>query len=192
MAERTRSLTPPELAVKVSECLAAAGVQHAIGGAIAFGFHAEPRGTLDVDMNVFVAADAPEATLEALAEHGICFDFAEALEAIKTRGDLFLAHRGCRLDLFFNSIPLQEAASHRTRQIDLLGKRVPILSAEDLVVLKLLFNRHKDIVDIERLMEVSTQGLDRDYIRDWLIQCVGTDDSRVATWDSLVRSRSPS
>ena len=32
------------------------------------------------------------------------------------------------------------------RQIDLLGKRVPILSAEDLVVLKLLFNRHKDIV----------------------------------------------
>lgn len=176
MAEHTRSLTPPELAVEVSECLAAAGVQHATGGATAFGFHAEPRGTLDVDMKVFVAADAPEATLEALAEHGIRFDFAKALEAIKTSGDLFLAHRGCRLDL---SIPLQEAASHRTRQIDLLGKRVPILSAEDLIVLKLLFNRHKDIVDIERLMEVSAQSLDRDYIRHWLVECVGIGHRRL-------------
>lgn len=187
MASRSRHLTPPELAVEVSACLQDAGIQHAIGGAIAFGFHAEPRGTLDVDMNVFVAADAPEATLEALAAYGISFDFVTAREAIAARGDLFVEHRGCRLDLFFNSIPLQETASHRTRLVDLLGKRVPILSAEDLVVLKLLFNRHKDIVDIERLMETSPEDLDQDYIRHWLTECVGPDDSRVATWDSLVR-----
>ena len=77
-------------------------------------------------------SDTPEATLEALAAYGIPFDFAEARETIATRGGLFLAHRGCRLDLFFNSIPLQEAASERTRQVDLLGKRVPILSAEEI------------------------------------------------------------
>ncbi|MCY3821085.1 MAG: hypothetical protein OXH52_17310 [Gammaproteobacteria bacterium] len=188
MARRTRLLTPPELAVEVSAWLAGAGIQHAIGGAIAFGFHAEPRGTLDVDMNVFVAADAPEVALQALADHGVRVDFAEASRAIASRGDLFLEHRGCRLDLFFNSIPFQEAASRRTREVVLLGRRVPILSAEDLVVLKLLFNRHKDIVDIERLLETSAQGLDADYIRRWLIECVGVDDSRVATWDSLLES----
>ena len=59
VAGRTRHLTPPELAVEVSACLQDAGIQHAIGGAIAFGFHAEPRGTLDVDMTVFVAATRP-------------------------------------------------------------------------------------------------------------------------------------
>ena len=68
MARVKRPLTPPELAVEVSECLASAGIQHAVGGAIALGFHAEPRGTLDVDMNVFVAADAPEAALQALSK----------------------------------------------------------------------------------------------------------------------------
>lgn len=64
---------------------------------------------------------------------------------------------------------------------------MPILSAEDLVVLKLLFNRQKDIVDIERLMEIGPEDLDQDYIRHWLTECVGPDDTRVATWDSLVR-----
>ena len=186
MARSARQLTPAELAVDVSECLGRAGIRHAVGGALALGFHAEPRGTLDVDMNVFVTADQPEAVLQALADHGIPFDSAEARETIGTRGDLFLEHRGCRLDLFFNSVPFQEAASRRVQHVDLLGRSVPILSAEDLVVLKLLFNRHKDIVDIERIMETSTKALDHAYIRRWLVECVGADDSRVGTWDSLL------
>ena len=185
MARSKRSLTPPELAVEVSAWLTDAGIQHAVGGAIAFGFHAEPRGTLDVDMNVFVAADAPEAALQALADQGVRFDFADACQAIASRGDLFIAHQGCRLDLFFNSIPFQEAASHRTKDVTLLGRRIPILSAEDIVVLKLLFNRHKDIVDVERLVEIAAEGLDKGYIRHWLTECVGADDSRVAAWDAL-------
>ena len=186
MARVKRPLTPPELAVEVSECLASAGIQHAVGGAIALGFHAEPRGTLDVDMNVFVAADAPEAALQALSNHGVSVDFAEAHEAIASRGDLFLEHRGCRLDLFFNSIPFQEAASRRTQEVVLLGRHVPILSVEDLVVLKLLFNRRKDIVDVERMLQTSTGGLDIAYVRRWLVECVGADDSRLTTLESLL------
>lgn len=51
VARRTGLLTPPELAVEVSAWLAGAGVQHAIGGAIAFGFHAEPRGHVKCHLN---------------------------------------------------------------------------------------------------------------------------------------------
>ena len=85
-----------------------------------------------------------------------------------------------------NSIPFQEAASRRTHEVVLLGRHVPILSAEDLVVLKLLFNRHKDVVDVERMLQTSTEGLDTAYIRRWLIECVGADDSRIATFESLL------
>lgn len=63
---------------------------------------------------------------------------------------------------------------------------MPILSAEDLVVLKLLFNRHKDIVDVERMLQTSTDGLDTAYVRHWLIECVGAGDSRIATLESLL------
>lgn len=177
---RTERLTPPELAVAISRMLAAAGIPHAVGGALALGFYAAPRGTSDVDLNIFVDADDPDAALEALRAGGVQIE-PGAARTIADRGDLFVQHGGCRLDLFFSSIPLQHRAAQRTRQVELLGASVPILSAEDLVVLKLLFNRHKDIVDIEHLIAAVGSELDRTYVRSTLIECVGEDDSRVAT-----------
>ena len=136
MAQPQTNLTPPELAVEVSRILAGAGIEHALGGALALGFHAEPRGTLDVDLNIFVDADAPGEALDALSDGGIAIERRAAIAIIASRGDLFLRHRGCRLDLFFNSIPFHARAASRTRTVNLLGARVPILSAEDLIVLQ--------------------------------------------------------
>ena len=184
MARAARDLTPPELAVEVSGFLRAAGLDHAVGGALALGFYAEPRGTLDVDLNIFVDADEPGEALDALSGGGVAIDHEHAIPTIASRGDLFLRHRGCRLDLFFNSIPFHASASRRTREVHLLGSRVPILSPEDLIVLKLLFNRHKDIVDIERIVAAGT-ALDWPYIRHWLIECVGEEDARMATLNTL-------
>ena len=185
MARAAQDLTPPELAVEVSGFLRTAGIEHAVGGALALGFYAEPRGTLDVDLNVFVDADEPGEALDALSAGGIAIDHEHATATIASRGDLFLRHRGCRLDLFFNSIPFHASASRRTREIRLLGARVPILAPEDLIVLKLLFNRHKDIVDIEHIVAVAGADLDWPYVRHWLIECVGEDDARMATLDTL-------
>ena len=180
----TKRLTPPELAVAVSRMLAAAGIPHAVGGALALGFYAAPRGTSDVDLNIFVDADDPHAALDVLKAGGVEVD-PTAARTIAARGDLFVEHGGCRLDLFFSSIPMQHRAAQRTRQVDLLGTSVPILSAEDLVVLKLLFNRHKDIVDIEHLIAAVGRELDRAYIRSVLIECVGEDDLRMATLERV-------
>ena len=186
MARAARELTPPELAVEVSGLLRAAGIDHAVGGALALGFYAEPRGTLDVDLNIFVDADAPGEALDVLSAGGIALDRDHAIAVIASRGDLFLRHRGCRLDLFFNSIPFHASASRRTREVYLLGVRLPILAPEDLIVLKLLFNRHKDIVDIERIAVAVGPALDWSYVRRWLIECVGEDDARMATLNTLL------
>lgn len=187
MARTARNLTPAELAVEISRLLTDAGIGHAVGGALALGFYADPRGTSDVDVNVFLAADQPAVALDALVAGGVELDRKEAAKSIASRGDLFLEHRGCRLDLFFNSIPLHASASQRAHGVNLLGVEVPILSVEDLVVFKLLFNRHKDVVDIEAMVEESGDKLDLQYVRHWLIECVGEDDARVETWNALVR-----
>ena len=89
----------------------------------------------------------------------------DAARVVAKHGDLFLAHGGCRLDLFLNSIPLHLRAAQRTRTMSLLGHDIPILSVEYLVVLKLLFNRHKDIVDIEHIVAAIGDDLDRQYIQ---------------------------
>lgn len=168
----------------VSGALRSAGIEHAVGGALALGFHAEPRGTYDVDLNIFVAAEEADAALDVLRGTGI--EMADDAAAIVAeRGDIFLMHGGCRLDLFFNSIPLHSRAAGRTRTVSLLGERIPILSAEDLIVLKLLYNRHKDIVDIERIVAAVGERLDRGYVRAAIIECVGEEDPRLATWDAV-------
>ena len=186
MARAARDLTPPELAVEVSGFLRAAGIDHAVGGALALGFYAEPRGTLDVGLNIFVDADEPGEALDALSAGGVAIDRAHAIATIASQGDLFLRHRGCRLDLFFNSIPFPASVSRRTREVHLLGARVPILAPEDLIVLKLLFHRHKDIVDIERIVAAKGADLDWPYVRRWLIECVGEEDPRMDTLNTVL------
>ena len=184
---RSKPLTPPELAVEVCGMLRSTGIEHAVGGALALGFYAEPRGTYDLDLNIFVAAEKADAALDVLRSGGI--EVGEgAAQIVAERGDLFLAHGGCRLDLFFNSIPLHLRAARRTRIVSLLGKSVPILSPEDLIVLKLLFNRHKDIVDIEHIVAAVGEQLERGYVRDSIIECVGEEDSRLATWEAASAS----
>ena len=182
---QSEQLTPPELAVKVCGMLRSAGIEHAVGGALALGFYAEPRGTYDLDLNVFVAAEDADEALQVLRAGGVEIG-EDAAHVVAERGDLFLAHGGCRLDLFFNSIPLHPRAAKRTRTVSLLGHSIPILSAEDLIVLKLLFNRHKDIVDIEHIVAAIGEELDQAYIRTAIIECVGEDDSRLATWEATV------
>jgi len=51
----------------------------------------------------------------------------------------------------------------------------------------LLFFRGKDLVDVERVVAAGRKTLDREYVREWLTACVGTDDSRVEKWDELCR-----
>jgi hypothetical protein len=96
-----------------------------------------------------------------------------------------------RVDLFFNSIPLHDAAARRTVRKPLLGRSVPMLSAEDTILFKLMFFRGKDLVDIARA--VSTQGvlLDRSYVRNWLVELAGEDDRRTVKWDELCRELPP-
>ena len=59
------------------------------------------------------------------------------------------------------------------------------LSAESIAVFKLLFFRLKDRVDLERLVAVRGDRLDRAYIRRWIVDMMGEDDERVLAWDAL-------
>jgi len=68
----TRADNPAELAVLISRCLEDAGIPYAVGGAVAYGFWGVPRGTQDLDLNLFVPAEqaagvrAPEKVGRAL------------------------------------------------------------------------------------------------------------------------------
>jgi hypothetical protein len=174
-----------EVARLLADALERAGIPHAIGGAISLGYWAEPRGTHDVDINLFLEPDQSGPALDALVEAGLDIDRNEAIASGRERGDARGFLQGMRVDIFFNSIPLHGAAAKRLRFVPLRGRPIAILSPEDLSVLKLLFNRPKDWLDVEKILATQGPQLDRTYVRHWLVDAVGEEDQRVARWDAL-------
>ncbi len=176
-----------ENALRIAAELDARGIPYAIGGAIAFGIWAVPRGTVDVDVDVFVDPTQQEPVFDALAAVGVVLDRTEA--AVRaTRDGMYVGRLdGMRVDVFVPSLPFyDEAARTRVRYAG-HSQAAWFLSAEAIAVFKLLFFRGKDIVDLERLVAVQGQRLDAAYVRRWIVDMLGETDERVRRWDQLVR-----
>lgn len=174
-----------EIAQQLAAALDAASVPYAIGGAIAYGLWGDPRGTHDVDINLFVGGDALDGALDALESAGVEIDRDEARRADREGATLEGRCRGMRVDLFTPSIPFSwEAGETRVRMEGPSGAAW-YLSAEATAVFKLLFFRPKDLVDLEKLVAVQGEDLDRGYVRRWLVEMMGEDDERVEAWDRL-------
>jgi hypothetical protein len=170
----------------LADALEKAKIPYAIGGAIALGYWAPPRGTHDVDINVFVAADGAGPAIDALRDAGVEMERSEALRTAADRGDARGSFRSMRVDVFFSTIHVHDSAAQRVRVVPLEERPVRVLSAEDLAVLKLLFYRGKDLVDVEQLVSMQGAALDRAYVRRWLVESVGEADHRIAWWDRLL------
>jgi len=166
--------------------LEAQGLAYAIGGAVAYGYWGVPRATVDVDLNLFVEGDDLRHAIAALRLGGAEIDEASALASSEARGDFRGRVSGMRLDVFTPSIEFSFEAGRTRVRTELLGEPVWILSAEATAVFKLLFFRPKDVLDLERLVAVQGERVDRAYIRGWLVDMMGEEDVRVRRWDRIV------
>jgi hypothetical protein len=175
-----------EAGLAIAHALEQAGVPYALGGALALGAHGVPRGTLDVDVNVFVAEPQLAGVLQRLRDLGVDLDLEAALLRAKRDGMCVGRWAGMRIDVFVPSIPFShEAGRTRVQLEDPSGESVWFLSAEAITIFKLLFFRPKDLADLERLSAVQGPDLDRAYIRRWITEMMGEDDERVAAWDRI-------
>lgn len=160
-------------------------MSYAIGGALALAIAGVPRGTADVDVNVFVPEARVRDVMAVLSNLGIAFPPA-APERARSEGMFVGRWDGMRIDVFLPSIPFAfEAERCRVRVTDDSGWSGWFLSAEALAVFKLLFFRGKDLVDLERLVAVRPE-LDQAYVRRWIVDMMGDDDERTLRWDDIV------
>jgi hypothetical protein len=158
----------------VHEHLSAAGIDHAVGGAIALAVHVrEPRFTADIDLNVLADADHPQHLLDHLPpEVHVPPDTAAT---IRRDGQvrLFWPDPRTPLDLFFPQHPRFHAqAVARAEPWDFLGPTIKVLQATDLIVFKALFARPKDWVDISAMAEAGAGDLDE--ATQWIDEILGS------------------
>jgi len=180
---------PWSATLAVVDALDSAGIPNAIGGSLAMAALGYVRATADGDVNVFVPMDATDAAWSALAAAGLTADPSGGVVRAAERGDGEVHVDGIRVDLFFDSIPLHAEAARRTSSVTVGGRTLRFLSAPDLVVLKAMFNRAKDWVDIERLVAVLGADFDRSYCRRQLVAHVGDQDPAVAQLDGVFARR---
>ena len=108
-----------EAAQRIADAFEAAAVPYAIRGALALAVAGVPRGTADVDVNVFVPEDRVGDVVDALRSLGIDAD-PQAARARAHRDGMFVARwDGMRIDVFLPCIPFaEEAGRTRTRITD--------------------------------------------------------------------------
>jgi hypothetical protein len=166
----------PEKVVAIHQRLDAARIPHAIGGALALAYYAEPRATVDVDVNVFVPTDRWPQVRDALKTLGI--EVSVDLDALERDGQVRLWWGRNAVDLFFSYSELHEEMSRKARKVPFGETTLRILSPEHLAVCKAMFDRAKDWLDIEQIL-VATDPLDLGEIEGWLKRMVGRSDPRV-------------
>src|SRR5687767_6167256 len=96
---------PLDVAIQLARRFDGAGIDYAVGGALAYALYGVPRATKDVDINVFVPDDRLPAVLDVLDGMGATFERQEAVNKARSDG-MFIAWMGTvRLDVFTPSIP---------------------------------------------------------------------------------------
>jgi hypothetical protein len=174
----------------LARTLAEAGVPHAFGGAIALAYYATPRGTRDVDINVFLPTSAFDRVLAALLRIGVEPPTPHMRRTLERDEQVRLDWDGTPLDLFFSYNELHDACLERQRKVPFGGERLTILSPEDLAIFKVLFARDKDWRDLREMLFAQGPDLDTSIVIDWLLRILAADDERLARFRALVAGSS--
>lgn len=165
-----------EKVVAIHAALAAAKAPHALGGALALAYYAEPRATIDVDLNVFVQTERWPTIRDALSPLGVDVSIDPA--ALERDGQVRLWWDRNPVDLFFSYDPFHDEMRKAIRRVPFAETTVPVLAPEHLAVCKAMFNRPKDWLDIEQIL-VAANPLDVPEIEAWLEAMVGERDERL-------------
>jgi len=179
-----------DVARRIAERLDEAKIPYAIGGALALGAWGAPRMTNDVDISIFARLEDFGLVADTLERAGLMLDRVGAPKDL-TRIGFFKAHSGrMAVDVFMSDHPLMKDLERNRRRVEVAGAHLWFISPADLCVVKLLYGRPKDVVDLERLVVVRPE-IDLQYVRSWVTRILPAGDDRIGVTDDLIRRFRP-
>lgn len=156
--------------------LAKAELPHAFGGALALAWCTErARGTIDIDINIFVTANQNESIFKVLPK---TIDHTEKQRnLLRDEGQVRVWWESTPVDIFLNTTDFHNDAAKRVRWESFAGATIPFLSCNDIAVFKAFFNRTKDWADLEEMKTAGTLSIKK--VRSELSKYLGDDDVRI-------------
>jgi len=156
----------------VHGALEGAGFAHAFGGAIALAYCTqEPRGTRDLDVNVFAEPSRAGEVLAALPR-GVTIGSAD-VRAAERDGQVRVWWEDTPLDVFLDVHSFHRQIAAGVRLLPFAGHEIPVLGCTALVVFKAVFDRTRDWADIEAVAEAGSADLAE--ASAWVRRVLGPD-----------------
>lgn len=166
------SSSPPpvaELLAELGRAFAALGLRWFLFGAQAAVLHGVARLTADVDVTVELGAHSSAALVDALTRAGFDLRIPDVAGFVEATRVLPFVHRRSRMpvDVVLAGPGLEEQFLARAEEREIGGARIPVASAEDLVAMKVLAGRGRDLEDVEAIVRIRPD-LDLSRIRSVL------------------------
>ena len=128
-----------------------------------------PRLTEDVDALLWLPEESWDEFIKSGADFGFTPRLPDAVEFARQARMFLVRHdaTGIPFDLMAGALPFEEEAVGRAQRIALLGVDVPVVTAEDLIIMKAVAHRSRDIADIESVLEAQPDA-DLVRVRRWV------------------------
>jgi hypothetical protein len=154
--------------------LDAARIPAMVIGGVAASILGRPRFTRDIDALVILPESNWQSAVESAAKFGIVPRIGEALEFARRSRVFLLRHAasGIDLDVTVGGLPFEISAVESSRPYDVGGVSVRLPRVEDLLVMKAIARRPKDLEDIRGLLAAHPEadvGAARRWIREFAI-----------------------
>lgn len=170
MAERQVVIAPLVAALRdLATWLHDTQVPGIIIGGVAASLLGRPRVTRDVDALVIVDEREWELFLANGRTYGFIPRLSEPLTFARQARVLLLRHEtsGIDIDIAFGALPFEEESISRSTWRTIGGVSLPLPTVEDLIIMKAIAHRPRDIVDIESLLDTHPK-LDLRRVRRWV------------------------
>ena len=171
--------TPAEVALAVIEALEAHGIPYALGGAQALSYWGTVRNTVDADVLASIPAIRYQELADALNEQDFVMERegqevpvdVPTMRAEERSRHLFRVFlEGIKAEIFIPAFSLQHEILRRAIRCPLHGREVLVTTAEDLILLKMIFHRRKDLDDVRGILWHQQGNLDFVYLAGWAIR----------------------
>jgi len=174
--------------------LDAANMPSMIIGGVAASLLGQPRLTQDVDALAILPEGEWGNAVSTAARHGILPRIENPLDFARRSRVLLMRHveSGIDIDVTFGGLSFEQAAIDNSKIHDIGGLRVRLPRVEDLLIMKAVARRPKDLQDIEGLLSAHPEA-DVATVRQWVSEfatAMSTSDM-LDDFDKLVaRSKS--
>ena len=145
-------------------------IDYMVIGGLANAKWGQPRATLDIDITIWVQDDEIEHIISIFQQTYTIrvdnpFEFIAETRVlpVKTPEDQ-------PIDIIFGALPFEQQAIERAVEVIIGHSAIKFCTAEDLILLKIISDRQRDLEDIEGIINFQKENLDYSYLEPRILE----------------------